>query len=144
MPILGIDTPSLQMPNFAGLGTSVLWALVGIVIMFSLAIFVWLYLDNRKYRYKIEIWESVGNGELTRTGIDKAKVLKLGSGGETILQLRRHGKKMVSAYGRKIARDTFAFAVGQDGYWYNFRLGDYDAKKGELDIEPIEPSQSRA
>ena len=34
--------------------------------------------------------------------------------------------------------NTYWFAVGQDGYWYNCTLGDLDAKMGMLDIEPVD------
>jgi len=37
-----------------------------------------------------------------------------------------------------MGKNTFWFAKGQDGYWYNSILGDLDAKRGMLDIEPID------
>ena len=37
-----------------------------------------------------------------------------------------------------MGKNTYWFAVGQDGYWYNIVLGDLDAKMGMLDIEPID------
>ena len=43
-----------------------------------------------------------------------------------------------AAYGRKMGKNTYWFAIGQDGYWYNVILGDVDAKMGMLDIEPID------
>jgi hypothetical protein len=37
-----------------------------------------------------------------------------------------------------MGKNTYWFAIGQDGYWYNVVLGDVDAKMGLLDIEPID------
>jgi len=68
---------------------------------------------------------------------DRARVVKIGDGGEEILFLRK-SKVFRTAYARKMGKNTYWFAVGQDGYWYNFLLGDLDAKMGMLDIEPID------
>jgi len=37
-----------------------------------------------------------------------------------------------------MGKNTFWFAKGQDGYWYNVVLGDLDSKRAMLDIEPID------
>ena len=37
-----------------------------------------------------------------------------------------------------LGKNQYWFAVGQDGGWYNIKLGDLDAKMGTLDIEPID------
>ncbi len=44
----------------------------------------------------------------------------------------------LSAYGRKMGKNTYWYAKAQDGYLYNFLLGDLDAKRAMLDIEPID------
>jgi len=37
-----------------------------------------------------------------------------------------------------MGKNTFWYAKGSDGYWYNILLGDLDAKFGILDIEPVD------
>jgi hypothetical protein len=64
-------------------------------------------------------------------------LVKIGDGGEEILYLRKK-KVFRTAYGRKMGKNTYWFARGQDGYDYNCTLGDLDAKMGMLDIEPID------
>ena len=48
------------------------------------------------------------------------------------------GGGYMSAYGIKMGKNTYWFAKGQDGYWYNFLLADLDAKKAILDIDPVD------
>jgi len=69
--------------------------------------------------------------------MDKARVVRLGDGGEMIIKLKKR-KCFRTAYGRKMGPNLYWFAIGQDGYWYNVVLGDLDAKQGMLDIEPID------
>ena len=66
----------------------------------------------------------------------RARLLKVGQGGEEVLGCT--GGTNLSAYGRKMGKNTYWFAKGQDGYWYNFLLGDLDTKMAMLDIEPID------
>ena len=37
-----------------------------------------------------------------------------------------------------MGKNTYWYAKGQDGYWYNILLGDLDSKQAMLDIEPID------
>lgn len=37
-----------------------------------------------------------------------------------------------------MGKNTYWYAKGSDGYWYNILLGDLDAKFGILDIEPVD------
>jgi len=67
----------------------------------------------------------------------RARIVKLGIGGEEILKTL-FGGHFVSAYGRKMGKNTYWYAKAQDGYLYNVLLGDLDAKMGMLDIEPID------
>jgi len=132
---LGIG--GFALPAMPDVGGSLLTTFLIIVILATIGIFAFVYLDHRKYKYKIEVYENLGGKRYTRTIKDTAKIVKVGDGGEQILWLKR-SKCYRTAYGRKMDNNTFWFAIGQDGYWYNITLGDLDAKQGELDIEPID------
>ena len=47
------------------------------------------------------------------------------------------GNFYVSAYDRK-TNGAYWYVIGSDGYWYNVSMGDWDAKMGMIDIEPID------
>lgn len=137
--ILGaeISLPSWEFfGGSAGITISVILFLLFILIAGGVAI--WLMMQWRVWNRKIVVFENVGGQKsFTPTYKDKARLIKLGDGGEEILYLKKK-KVYRTAYGKKMGKNTYWFAVGQDGYWYNFVLGDLDAKMGMLDIEPID------
>ena len=130
----GIELPSFSSGIFGGTLT-IIFATV--LILISAGIIFWLVLQWRTYKYKIICFENIGGQGYQPTIKDRARVIKIGNGGEEILWLRK-GKVYRTAYGKKMGKNTFWFAIGQDGYWYNVLLGDLDAKMGMLDIEPVD------
>lgn len=138
--VFGLDLGGATNP-FAGVGSSIgtnfLTALIWLIVIIALGVVAFMFWNNSKYRYNVEIYENMNKGGYTRSGRDKAKLVKLGDGGEMILFLKKR-KVFRTAYGKKMDANTFWFAIGQDGYWYNVTLGDLDAKQGMLDIEPID------
>jgi len=136
--IMGIDTGSLSPVSFSNMfGGTWTYILIAILVFISIAILIWLYMTNKKYKYKIVLFENIGGQGYKVALKDRARIIKIGDGGEEILYLRKQ-KTFKAAYGRKMGKNTYWFAVGQDGYWYNFLLGDLDAKMNMLDIEPID------
>jgi len=67
----------------------------------------------------------------------RARIIKLGKSGEEVMKTLAGGR-FVTAYGRKMGRNTYWFAKGPDGYLYNVLLGDLDTKLRILDIEPVD------
>jgi len=134
MDDLGVSLPSY---NAGGMGTSLMYIFIFLIFMGCLGLGVWWYIDNKKYKYRIEIFENLGGTRYVKTGVDRAKVMRLGDGGEELLWLKKK-KRFENAYGRKMGHNLLWYAIGQDGYWYNCTLGDLDAKQGMLDIEPID------
>ena len=131
---LGINLPTF---STAGIG---LWITIGcIIFIFALSgcIIIWLVYQSRIYNKKIELYENIAGLGYQKTFLDRARVIKIGVGGEELLFLRKK-KVYRTAYGKKMGKNTYWFAIGQDGYWYNIVLGDLDAKMGMLDIEPID------
>lgn len=132
----GFDIP-INAPSL-GLG-STSWFLIVLIffilIVGGIAIF---FMGRLKvYNKKIIVFENIAGAGYQVSFRDRAKTVKLGDSGEELMYLMKK-KVFRNAYGRKMGKNTYWFAVGQDGYWYNVVLGDIDAKKGMLDIEPID------
>jgi len=111
---------------------------VGLVIIAGLiALGVWWWLNNRLFKYEIVVFENISGKGWSVSFKDKAKYLRLSKDGTEVFWLKK--KKMpLTAYGRKMGINQYWFAIGQDGGWYNFVLGDLDATMTTLDIEPID------
>lgn len=105
-----------------------------IVVFIGVGSFFWFYY---LYDRKIELYENLSGRGYQLIFRDRAKVIRIGDGGEELLWLMKK-KRFVSAYGRKMAKNLYWFAIGQDGYWYNTIMGDLDSKMAVLDIEPID------
>lgn len=134
--ILGFEFPT---PNITGL-LSQSWtyifiiALVIVIATISLIILFFFLTWN----IKIEAYENIGGGsKLVRVLKTRARRIKIGKGGEELLHLLRP-KVDRTAYGRKIAPNTYAFIIGEDGYWRNAIIGDYNLKKGIIEMEPVQ------
>jgi len=131
---LGFDLPTWGL-------SGVWWWIVVILLIILMSAVVgvalWIYYQWKIYNKKIILFENIAGQGYQVVGRDKARIVKIGDGGEEILFLRRR-KVYRTAYGRKMGANTYWFAIGQDGYWYNIVLGDLDAKMGMLDIEPID------
>jgi len=137
--IMGFDTMGVSIPttinNFFG-GTTLLILILVIVIMAS-SIGIWLFINWRTYNKKIIIFENIAGQGFQPVFKDSARLIKIGDGGEELLYLKKK-KTYKTAYGKKMGKNTYWFARGQDGYDYNILLGDLDAKMGMLDIEPVD------
>lgn len=136
--ILGTDL-GIAMPSFnMGLG-SINWIVILTIFLFFVvgAIVIFILVDRKKFNKKVIIFENISGKGYQLMGRDRARFVKIGDGGEEILFLKKQ-KVFRSAYGKKMGKNTYWFAKGQDGYWYNIVIGDLDAKMGMLDIEPID------
>jgi len=107
--------------------------LVGVLLIVGIVIFLFFL----TYKKKIVLFENISGQGYQPVLKTRARTLKLGVGGEEILKTLMGGH-FVSAYGRKMGKNTFWYCKGQDGYWYNTILGDLDTKRAMLDIEPID------
>lgn len=134
--IMGFEFPT---PNVTGL-LSQSWIyifVICLVTLIAIAILV-VVLFFFTYNLKVEVYENIGGGsKMVRTLRTRARKVKVGAGGEELLHLLRP-RVYRTAYGRKIAPNTYAFGVGPDGYWYNMTFGDLDTQLGVLDVEPID------
>jgi hypothetical protein len=133
---LGVQLPSLG--GGLGLG-NINWVLILSIFLFFVigAIVIFILLDRKKFNKKVIVFENISGQGYQLMGRDRARLVKIGDGGEEILFLKK-AKVFRTAYGKKMGKNTYWFAKGQDGYWYNIVIGDLDAKMGMLDIEPID------
>lgn len=134
--ILGAEMPKL-MPAGAGFHINWILILAFFILIVVACIVIYAVYMHRTYRYKIIIFENISGLGYQPTIRDKARLVKIGDGGEELLFLKKL-KVYKTAYGRKMGINTYWFSRGQDGYDYNCVLGDLDAKMGMLDIEPID------
>jgi hypothetical protein len=132
--IVGVSIPDI---NITGLFSST-WvyvaiiAVIGVILIIGVALLLYFKTFNRK----VIFFENISGLGYQPTLRKRARSLKVGQGGEEVLSLI--GGDTISAYGRKMGKNTYWFAKGIDGYWYNFLLGDLDTKMAMLDIEPID------
>ena len=135
---LGVPESSIPKIDITGWASSS-WIYVGIIIFIGilllagLAIFLFLI----TYKKKIILFENISGQGYQPVLKTRARILKLGVGGEEILKTLMGGHYL-SAYGRKMGKNTFWYAKGHDGYLYNIVLGDLDSKQAMLDIDPID------
>jgi len=105
---------------------------VGVILIAGVALIFFLKTFNKK----VILFENIAGQGYQPVLKTRARTINLGVGGEEIL--KTFAGKFVTAYGRKMGKNTFWFAKGQDGYWYNIVIGDLDSKRAMLDIEPID------
>lgn len=134
--VFGFNLPDFDLGFGISGSTIAIVATIFIIFIIIITGGIVIY-THRLFNRKVIVFENIAGQGFQPSFRDKARLIKLGDGGEEILYLKKK-KVYRSAYGRKMGKNTYWFAVGQDGYWYNVILGDVDAKMGMLDIEPID------
>lgn len=130
----GVSLPSIQISGL--LSNSWIYVfIVGFIGLILISV-IGIFLYFTTYNTKLELYENIAGQGYARTKTIRARKIRLSRDGVTVL--RTFGGDIFSAFGRKVARNTYAFAKGSDGYWYNFVHGDLDAKFEILDIEPVD------
>ena len=135
---LGVPTDFMPKIDITGFVSST-WVYVGIIIFIGILLIggAAFFFFFSTYKKKIVLFENISGQGYQPVLKTRARIVKLGVGGEEILKTLVGGH-YVSAYGRKMGKNTFWYAKGQDGYWYNIVLGDLDSKQAMLDIDPID------
>ncbi len=135
--ILGesVNLPSLNIGGF--ISDSWIYVAVVAVIGFLLVVGIAIFLFLNTYKRKIILFENISGQGYVPVLKTRARVVKLGTGGEEIMKTLAGGQYL-SAYGRKMGKNTYWYCKGSDGYWYNIVMGDLDTKLAMLDIEPVD------
>lgn len=131
----GVEVPTIEIGSLFS-DSWMFIAIVGIVGAVLIGLVGFLLFLNM-YNRKVVLFENIsglGYQPIVKT---RARKIKVGNGSAEILKTMKGGI-FLSADGKKMGMNTFWFAKGPDGYWYNFVLADLDAKLKVLDIDPID------
>lgn len=122
--------------HFSGISSTI--SIFFLIILGSafLGVIVYFLLQHLKYNLKIRIFENTAGQGWTPIARDRAMLVSSGDTGEQVLYLKKRKVYRV-AYGIKIAKNTYAFAIGTDGYWYNVHFSDLDKSLSELKLMPV-------
>jgi len=135
---LGVPTDSIPKINITGFFSNTwMWVLLVVIIGMLLVIGSIILLFFMTYKKKVVLFENISGQGYQPVLKTRARIVKLGVGGEELLKTLSGGH-YVSAYGKKMGKNTYWYAKGQDGYWYNIVVGDLDSKQAMLDIDPID------
>lgn len=134
---VGQLTGGLKGFSMSSVTSGIVILLVVLLVAMIVGVIGWIVIMNRRYNKKIIIFENIAGQGYVPIGRDTARVVKIGDGGEEVLYLRKR-KVYRSAYGRKIGTNTYAFAIGSDGYWYNITFGSLETALKKLNIDPID------
>lgn len=122
-----------------GLSNWEFYLLLGMTFLFLLsgAIVAFVILSKRRWPFKVIVLENISGSGYVPTKNDRARLIKFGDGGEEIFYLKR-GKKYRVGYGKRIGKNYIAWAIGEDGYWYNITFGNLDKRLAELGVNPVD------
>jgi hypothetical protein len=132
--VLGATLPSVNVTGF--FASTWVYIVIVAIIGFMLIAGIAFLLYYKTFNRRLVFFENISGLGYQPTMRKRARKLRVGTSGEELLAIV--GGDTLSSYGRKMGRNTYWFAKGSDGYWYNFVLGDLDTKMAMLDIEPID------
>jgi len=136
MNVLGFDIPlSVDISGF--LGSSWIYIFFIFIIFAIILVAVMVLIFYKAYNKKVIFFENISGEGFVPVKKTRARTIKLKTSGGEVLKTFAGGIYL-SADGKKMGKNTYWFVKGQDGYWYNSTLGDFDAKRGMLDIEPVD------
>lgn len=123
----GLDKISGQ-----GLASAGLWLLIGVIFIAGIGFGLYWYYQKRVWNKTVTRFELIGD-RYEPTFRDKAKSVKLGSGGFEVLFWQK-AKVYRIAYGQRIGKSTYYFFTAPDGYEYNGVLGKQIMTDGKIPI----------
>lgn len=115
-----------------GVDVGLIILIFGLIILFGViaAVVTFAIMWKRQFRIKIVKWERV-NGKFQMVANLKAKVIPVGTGGDSALMLQKP-KKMLPMPVIQTGINTYWFFVSDDGEWINFGPGDFDDDRKEM------------
>jgi len=136
--IMGLETGlNFSASTISGFTVYLAWIFGFIVLLIVGAVIIFWQNQKKLYKEKVVIFENISGQGWVVAMKDYARRLRLSKDGTEVLYLKKK-KIPLTAYGRKMGTHQYWFAIGQDGGWYNFVLGDLDTKMGVLDIELVD------
>lgn len=131
-------TISEYLPNvdFASFNVVILVFIVTVVLAIFSGVLIFMMVRFMKFNKRIIILEDVaGSDDLEPVGKDRAMSVKVGTGGLEVLYLKKR-KVYRGSYGKRMGKNTYYFAIGSDGYWYNVTLGSLNKGMEKVAIRP--------
>jgi len=134
--------PSLDFNIFkggiGGLGTFATVLLIfflAILILGLIAVGIFLWLNNKKYKHIIPLYKKVGN-QTIRVATFKAKDFKIGTAGDKLWFVRK-AKKYIPIGTIQTAPNEYTHFERDDGEWINIGLPDIDEDLKKMNVKYI-------
>lgn len=119
--------------NFGGFSSALTYFIFAIIIMVILGVIAFFLIRILRFKYKVIIFENLSGRGYVPVLKDKAELVRIGQGGAEILWLAKK-RQFVQAYGTKMGKNTYWFAVGNDGYLRNFILTDLNKDLKDMGV----------
>ena len=122
-----VSVGSFEIDISGWLSNSWIWVFIAGFIGFILIVAVVILIFLMTYKRKIIVFEEI-NGNLMPVLTTRARIIKLRAGGEEVMKTL-FGGYYVSAYSKRVGRNSYWYIKGTDGYLYNFTLDKYATPK---------------
>lgn len=118
------------------------WNLVIIASFFFMffivsCIVVFIAMSRMRWNFKYVLFENVAGQGFIPTKRGKCRLISFGDGGEEVFLIQKSNKWRI-AYGKRIGKNQVAWAVGDDGYWYNISFENLNKKLLEMGVLPVD------
>jgi small-conductance mechanosensitive channel len=139
-----VDASSISLGGmFGGIGGFNLGAIGNVLLIFFIAILIFgllgvgifMYINNKKYKYKVPLLRTVGNSVI-RVGTYKAKDYKIGNAGDKLWYVRGV-KKYIPPATVQTAPNEYTHFEREDGEWINIGLPNIDERLKELGVKYV-------
>lgn len=127
--------------NFQFFGSTFLTVIFVIIIcvfiLLLVIVFVVLWLNAKKYKYRIPLYSKVGNVP-TKIGVFKAKPVPFGRAGDQLWHVKGRGlKKWIAPASLQSAKNEFWHWLREDGEWVNFSMKDLDEISKQAGVQYV-------
>ena len=120
----GLSTEGVGIPDTSLLMTTLTYFIILLIITVISIVVAFVLIRKLQYKKKIIIFEKVNN-QYEPTMRDRARELKIGQSGDIVLYLRKN-KKYLPIPNIQTGRNTFWYAIREDGEWANIGVKDID------------------
>lgn len=118
------------------IGTFLLVIFIAVFILCLIGVLIFLYFNNKQYKYKIPLTKKVGNRTI-RVATFKAKDFKIGRAGDKLWYVRGV-KKYISPATLQTAPHEFSHHEREDGEWINVEYPDVDEQMKKLKVKYVQ------
>lgn len=106
-----------------------------VIVLFLIGGGLLLWLNNKKYKFKIPLYALVGN-TVTRIAMVKAKPVNFGRAGDILWFCKGKGvRKWIAPATIQSAPNEFWHYLRQDGEWINFSMDDLNEESRKMGVK---------